>query len=475
MSIARDALVALVLFTIGYGAQYIFFAIVSHGLGADAAGGFFELHAFVIVAAVIARAGLDKSGFREFATWSETQLTSMWLYARRVLGMSLLASVFMAAVLMLLRDSVLHVWGNGDAYLTFYILLLALPPLTLGPVIAELLRARRAVAASVTAQIALPYGGATCILGFLFLRHHLSPSAAAAALATSTWVSVLVSLALLRRGSHHPPSSPLPTFRPTKGAAALLWSTIVLMGMGSLDVAVLGIFLDNEGVAVYVAAARTAMIPAVALAAIHAAVGPSLARGFASASLQETASTARRAASWSLMSVTAAAIAVVFLGEYILTFFGEGFETAYWPLVVLAVGQLGNGATGVIAQIAQISGDERFAARTLSVTLGFAILGYVLVAPLWGVLGAATITSLSIIIWNAAFARRARRRNNAVFHCTRWPAGLLLVGASLAIKWWFGIGTGFYVALFWTGMMISCAAVLVLVRPNRPPEAGGTG
>jgi len=175
------------------------------------------------------------------------------------------------------------------------------------------------------------------------------------------------------------------------------------------------------------------------------------------------------------MSVTAAAIAVVFLGEYILTFFGEGFETAYWPLVVLAVGQLGNGATGVIAQIAQISGDERFAARTLSATLGFAILGYVLVAPIWGVLGAATITSLSIIIWNAAFARRARRRNNAVFHSTRWPAGLLLVGASLSIKWWFGIGTGFYAALFWTVMMISCAAVLVLGRADRPPEAGGTG
>jgi O-antigen/teichoic acid export membrane protein len=472
MTIARDTLVALVLFTVGYAAQYTFFAIVSNGLGSAAAGGFFKLHALAVLVAVIARAGLDRSVFREFAAWPESQLTSMWPYARRVLWMSLIASAFVSAVLLLLRDPILQIWVPGAAYLTFYILLIAIPALTLGPIVAEMLRARRAIAASVMAQIALPFCGATSILGFLFVEQELSPSTAAAALAVSTWISVLVSLALLRRGGRCLPSSPLPIFRPTKGVVSLFLSTIVLMGMGSLDVVVLGIFFDNESISLYVASARTAMIPAVALAAIHAAFGPSLARGFASGSIQETASTARRAASWSLMSVTTGAIAAVFLGEYVLSFFGEGFETAYWPLIILTGGQLANGATGVINQITQISGDERFAARTLSGTFVLTILGYALVAPVCGVLGAATISSLSMIYWNTAFAMRARRRNKAVFHATRWPAGLLLIGTSLVGKWWFGIGVGLPAALLWTAMMIVCAAVLVLVHPKEPSRLG---
>ena len=87
--------------------------------------------------------------------------------------------------------------------------------------------------------------------------------------------------------------------------------------------------------------------------------------------------------------------------EWLLaTLFGHEFGRAYWPLLLLAVGQLVNAWFGPTGMLLNMTGHEREVTRAVTVAAGMNVVLNLLLIPPFGVVGAAIATSASLVFWN---------------------------------------------------------------------------
>src|SRR5690606_19523202 len=83
-------------------------------------------------------------------------------------------------------------------------------------------------------------------------------------------------------------------------------------------------------------------------------------------------------------------------GEWILGFlFGNQYEAAYLPLVILTVGQLGNALFGSVGALLNMTGHERDTLSGMFVALLANLLIGVLLIPDLGMVGAAIASACS--------------------------------------------------------------------------------
>ena len=87
-------------------------------------------------------------------------------------------------------------------------------------------------------------------------------------------------------------------------------------------------------------------------------------------------------------------------GQWLLSFWGDDFQEAYWVLLILAIGQFFNIATGCSGMLLMMCGFEKVHGyiSVVSVVLNI-ILNLYLIAN-YGALGAAAATAITVILSN---------------------------------------------------------------------------
>ena len=89
------------------------------------------------------------------------------------------------------------------------------------------------------------------------------------------------------------------------------------------------------------------------------------------------------------------------VGEWLLvTLFGSEFGGAYWPLLILGLGQLANAGFGATAMLLNMTGFERDVTRVVAIAAGLNVGLNLALIPFFGVIGAAVATSVSLLFWN---------------------------------------------------------------------------
>ena len=129
----------------------------------------------------------------------------------------------------------------------------------------------------------------------------------------------------------------------------------------------------------------------------------------------------RRLAKWStrgmLILATPIVVAMIFLPELIMELFGDEFKVAGNLLVIMAIGQFINVATGSVGYLLNMSGHEKdfrrvtFFAGPLTVILCFILINQ------YGVLGAAIATATGLSLQNMMALFMVRKRLGF------WPIG----------------------------------------------------
>lgn len=94
---------------------------------------------------------------------------------------------------------------------------------------------------------------------------------------------------------------------------------------------------------------------------------------------------------------------LIFLSPYLLSFFGkngESYELSYTPIIILAIGQLVNVAVGSTGYLLTMAKKENLV--FISVICGAVVNLFlnILLLPIYGIIGAAIATSVSMIVWN---------------------------------------------------------------------------
>jgi O-antigen/teichoic acid export membrane protein len=193
-----------------------------------------------------------------------------------------------------------------------------------------------------------------------------------------------------------------------KSAGPLAITAAAVTVTTQTDVLMLGYFQPDEEVGLYRVASQGALLVTFGLQAVNAMLAPEFTRlhaGGDSERLQRLATFSAR-----VVVLVALPIAVAFIaaGDVLAGFvFGSDFVGSHAPLAVLAAGQLVNAAFGSVGMLMNMTRHERDSARAVAVA---AVLNVVLNAcliPLFGLVGAAVATAVSVVTWNVILYRGA--------------------------------------------------------------------
>ncbi len=385
---------------------------VARLLGADGAGIFFLALSAVTIASVLGRAGLDNAVLRFVAgraaldDWEEVKGT--YRFATLFGACTGLA----CTVLLYLSSAWLAVqlFGKPELERPLQIMSFAVMPLVMVSLNAQALKAvKRIFLSQVANGILVP---ALTLCGLLALAGTYGVDGAVLAYALAAVAAALLGYIFWRsvtpqlRGIAH-----------RSAARGLLQSSRALLVMSALVLVMqwtatilLGRWGTTADVAVFEAARRTAFTTTLVLTAVNSIAAPKFAELYEKGDMDALGATARNSAR--MMVLFAAPVLLLFTVApgWVMGLFGPEFTTGGTVLLVLALGQFVNVATGSVGFVLVMTGNEPLARNTTALAAGVGLILNIALIPPFGAVGAAIATAVSMASLNLPAAYLVKNR-----------------------------------------------------------------
>ncbi|MGF1478626.1 MAG: lipopolysaccharide biosynthesis protein [Cyanophyceae cyanobacterium] len=172
------------------------------------------------------------------------------------------------------------------------------------------------------------------------------------------------------------------------------------MVLSQTDTLMIGALLNAEQVGIYSAALKTSLWVPFILSAVNAIAAPMFASLSAQGdrrSLQQLVSTVAR---WMFYPALAIALALIGFAEPVLQLFGPEFTAARGALIILILGQLVNVGAGSVGYLMMMTGHHTQSALVMGASAGVNVILNLIGIHLFGIVGAALATALSMALWN---------------------------------------------------------------------------
>tara|TARA_B110000211_G_scaffold233988_1_gene301932 strand:- start:2047 stop:3360 length:1314 start_codon:yes stop_codon:yes gene_type:complete len=382
---------------------------VARTLGAAEAGLFFLGFTLATMAAAIGRVGLDQTIVRFVAAQQATDSIGMLhsVYRKSIIWVSLASTGLAFLGWININWLVKHLFDQPGFDPVLRSFLLAIPLIALYTMQAQALQGLRKIAKSmITLNVIVPAA--------LLLMMLLSPVTSATTLVGYFNIACLLTLGIgavlwiqsapLKTSTKSFPSSLLrKTCMPLWAVAVLSqvvqWSSQLMLGAWS----------NSEEVAFFATAQRTAMLTSFVLFAVNAIAAPKFAAMYAKGDHDGLKRLAIISVRLMLLAAVPALALMLLFPEWLMSFFGEEFRVASTALVILALGQFVNIATGSVGYLLSMTGLERkvrnnaFLSALIGVTLGFLLI------PSYGLLGASIATAVAIATQNLLGVYQVRK------------------------------------------------------------------
>jgi O-antigen/teichoic acid export membrane protein len=391
---------------------------VARTLGAAEAGLFFLGFTLATMAAAIGRVGLDQTIVRFVAAQKATNSIGMLhgVYRKSIIWVSLASTGLAYLGWININWLIKHLFDQPGFEPVLRSFLLAIPLIALYTMQAQALQGLRKIAKSmITLNVIVPAA--------LLLMMLLSPVTSATTLVGYFNIACLLTLGIgavlwiqsapLKTSTESFPSDLLrKTCMPLWAVAVLSqvvqWSSQLMLGAWS----------TSEEVAFFATAQRTAMLTSFVLFAVNAIAAPKFAAMYAKGDHDGLKRLAIISVRLMLLAAVPALALMLLFPEWLMSFFGEEFRVASTALVILALGQFVNIATGSVGYLLSMTGLERkvrdnaFLSALIGVTLGFVLI------PSYGLLGASVATAIAIASQNLLGVYQVRKHlgfNTLVF------------------------------------------------------------
>jgi O-antigen/teichoic acid export membrane protein len=254
-------------------------------------------------------------------------------------------------------------------------------------------------------------------LALVFVMHAAVPSsdetiAAVGVRVAAAYAALLVAYRMSQR--RLPPnfwsSQQAVRLRSVLGEAMPMLAVIAFNAMiADLGTSVLGIVSTSADAGIYAAASRLAMLVVLAEFAVNAALMPLVAKLHAGNQISELRAVITRNVRISALFALVVGAMLVALAPQILGLFGPEFRSGAWTLRILVLGWELNMFAGAASLVLVMTGRERIAAKGLTAGLIVTIPATVVLAQVFGPVGAAWAAVLGIFVWNALLVLYVRR------------------------------------------------------------------
>ncbi len=248
---------------------------------------------------------------------------------------------------------------------------------------------------------------------------------AATAAIISTWATGILQGLLINRRMRAEVAPAVVKFDfPTwiKTALPLIVMTASDLVFQSADVLIVSHHMTPTDVGIYFAAAKTMAL----IMFVHYAVGSAVANRFAALGArgdkEALRAFVRDAVHWTFWPSLAAAVALLALGLPLLWLFGPKFEQGYPVMLILVVGFLFRSSMGPAEFLLNMLGEQTLCAAVLATAAVLNIALNLALVPAFGLIGAATATSLSLVtaaLLNYVVVSRRLDIEIAVWHSFR--------------------------------------------------------
>ena len=222
---------------------------------------------------------------------------------------------------------------------------------------------------------------------------------ATAAAIGATWGAAIIQIIWMRQARKReipagPDAYDFPTWFSTARPLLVIGGCDIILQ--NVDVIVVSRYLTPTDVAIYYAAAKTMSL----VMFVHYAVGSAVANRFSSMNARgdraQLEAFVRDAVNWTFWPSLVAAVAILALGKPLLWLFGPQFLAGYPVMLILVLGFLARAAMGPSDFLLNMLGQQRACAIILAVTAALDIALNFTLVPLFGLVGAASATAISL-------------------------------------------------------------------------------
>lgn len=267
------------------------------------------------------------------------------------------------------------------------------------------------------AKVPSALGRPGLFLVLLFVLPWASPAAALALHGAAAGVAaVWVALALWRR---MPPAAPSAHAPKTWRAAlpALTGMAAMAVILRQTDVLMLGLLRDATETGLYVVAAQMGGVAFLVKQSVNHIVAGPMAETVTRDDPEALRTMAHRAALLSTFGALGVTLAMLVLGPWLLaTVFGPAYAASWPALVILCGVTVIDAAIGPSAAVLVSRGQERSVFRTMAVAALLNVVLNLALVPVFGLVGAACATGMSLLF--AAIAKRREVSRHLNFDCS---------------------------------------------------------
>lgn len=401
--VVRGASVAFLLKVLGTGLAFGFNVLLARTLGADGAGIYFLALSVTSIATVFGRLGLDNALLRFVASNAEA---NDWAAVKGVYGKGVrlaLAASSVSAVAVLISAPWFAdgLFSKPDLTTPIRWMSLSIVPLVMVFLYAVMLRGLKRIKEAMLVQvIAIPL---LSLSGLAFLGSYYGVNGAVWAYCFAGVAAAVGGSFIWRTATHRNFSGIEGTFPAKKlfgSSTPLFWMSLLSMVVLWTSTFMLGVWGTSSDVGIFGIANRTAMLTSFVLFAVNSIAAPKFAALYHKGDLKALASTARNSAKLMILFVSPIILLFIIMPGQIMGIFGSGFEAGSMVLVILAVGQFVNVATGSVGALLVMSGHERQMRNVMAVTAILCVSLNAALIPGFGAMGAALATAICLAFQN---------------------------------------------------------------------------
>jgi O-antigen/teichoic acid export membrane protein len=386
---------------LGLGLNYVYAIALARLLGSEQFGLYaIGLGCFNLLS-VVALAGLDTAVLRFVpALQAQSDTAGIGRIIRAALALSSGLGILFAGALLLSSDAVANrFFHNGEASNVLKVFALSIPFLVVSTVSLAALQAFREVRWRTSVKyLCEPAVKFVFTLALIWAGWGLMSALVALPIALAlTTILALLPLGSLLSGKSNSLSSR--TYRDVLTYSLPLLGGLVVAGIATRsDVLFLGYWVPIDQVGIYSAAFQTAAIMAVVLGTLESIATPFLSESIARNDQAQIRSLSGTVLRWTVMTTFPICVGIALFANEIMILFGDRFEGGSVCLVILAIGQFANSATGCSNGMLLWAGHSRLVLLNSLIVSAAQIALYVLLIPSFGIVGAAVAVSGGLVL-----------------------------------------------------------------------------
>ena len=238
----------------------------------------------------------------------------------------------------------------------------------------------------------------------------------------------------------------------------LLSIPLFLIGIGyqllnQMDTIMLGHFVSEKDVGIYSIAFKASALILIGLEILLPIVAPLFSQFSESRDTQSTEALFGTVTKWLCYSGLLIFACIAIFRVELLHLFGKGFTSGSSILLVLAVGQLANAATGPTGMLLSMTGRQKWELANIISMVAFNFLLNLILIPRMGTIGAAIATAISIAAINGFKLVQVYVLFGLRAYNLHYLKGVLAIGGAGAVGylfrgWLFDFGFSFYAIIF---------------------------